>query len=140
MGDAVSLSVAAQDSPRVCQAAVSTNGVLYAILREEVIQMNNQPPIRLNNDAISAENKWAAFLSIVLPGLGQIYKGHFEEGLLWLCLGMPIAIFVGILLGLATAGVGLIFPLVCWAALVVDAYYEKDLRVHHWFPPRDCQL
>ena len=102
--------------------------------------MNNQPLVHLNKDAISAENKCAAFLSIILPGLGQIYKGHFEEGLLWLCLGMPIAIFIGILFGLATAGVGLIFPVLCWAALVVDAYYEKDLRVHHWFPPRDCQL
>ena len=101
--------------------------------------MNNQPHLRLSKEAIGAENKLAAFLSIILPGLGQIYKGHFEEGLLWLCLGMPIAIFVGILLGLATAGISLIFPLLCWAALVVDAYYEKDLRVHHWFPPRDCQ-
>ena len=52
---------------------------------------------------------------------------------------MPIALFVGILLGLATAGIGLIFPLACWAALAVDAYYEKDLRIHHWFPPRDAQ-
>jgi TM2 domain-containing membrane protein YozV len=102
--------------------------------------MNNQPLVHLNKDAISAENKFAAFLSIIVPGLGQLYKGHFEEGLLWMCLGMPIAVFVGIVLGLATAGAGLILPLVCWAALVVEAYYEKDLRVHHWFPPRDCQL
>jgi len=101
--------------------------------------MNKQPPVRLNKDAIGAENKCAAFLSIILPGLGQIYKGHYEEGLLWMCLGIPVAIWVGILLAPATAGVGLIFPLVCWAALVVDAYYEKDLRIHHWFPPRDCQ-
>ena len=101
--------------------------------------MNNQHYVRLSKEAVSAENKCAAFLSIVLPGLGQIYKGHYEAGLLWLCLGMPIAVFVGILLGLATAGVGLIFPIACWAALAVDAYYEKDLRIHHWFPPRDCQ-
>ncbi len=100
--------------------------------------MINQPHLRLSKEAIGAENKFAAFLSIVLPGLGQIYKGHYESGLLWLCLGMPIAIFIGILFGLATAGIGLIFPLLCWAALAVDAYYEKDLRVHHWFPPRDC--
>jgi len=101
--------------------------------------MNNQHYVRLSKEAVSAENKCAAFLSIILPGLGQIYKGHYEAGLLWLCLGMPIAVFVGILLGLATAGVGLIFPIACWAALAVDAYYERDLRVHHWFPPRDCQ-
>jgi TM2 domain-containing membrane protein YozV len=102
--------------------------------------MNNQPHLRLSKEAIGAENKCAAFLSIIVPGLGQVYKGHYEAGLLWLCLGMPIAVFIGILLGLATAGVGLIFPVLCWAALAVDAYYEKDLRVHHWFPPRDCQI
>jgi len=101
--------------------------------------MNNQLHVRLSKEAIGAENKLAAFLSIILPGLGQIYKGHYEAGLLWLFLGMPIAVFVGILLGLATGGVGLIFPVLCWAAVTVDAYYEKDLRVHHWFPPRDCQ-
>ena len=101
--------------------------------------MKNNSPMCLNREVLEAENKWAAFLSIILPGLGQIYKGHVAAGLIWLCLGMPIAIFVGILLGLASFGVGLLFPLLCWAALVVDAYYEKDLRAHHWFPPRDCQ-
>ena len=101
--------------------------------------MNNEPHIHLSREAIGAENKCAAVLSIVVPGLGQIYKGHVAAGLIWLCLGMPIAVFIGILLGLATAGIGLLFPLACWAALAVDAYYEKDLRIHHWFPPRDCQ-
>ncbi len=101
--------------------------------------MNNEPHIHLSKEAIRAENKCAAVLSIIVPGLGQIYKGHVTAGLIWLCLGMPIAVFVGILLGLATAGIGLLFPLACWAALAVDAYYEKDLRIHHWFPPRDCQ-
>ena len=86
-----------------------------------------------------AVRKFAAFLSIIWPGLEQLYKGHHEEGLLWMCFGMPIAIWVGILLALATAGVGLIIPLLCWAALAVEASYEKDLRVHHWLPPRDCQ-
>jgi TM2 domain-containing membrane protein YozV len=101
--------------------------------------MKNDSLVCSNKEVLGAENKCAAFLSIVIPGLGQIYKGHVAAGLLWLCLGMPIALFVGILLGLATAGIGLIFPLACWAALAVDAYYEKDLRIHHWFPPRDAQ-
>jgi len=90
-----------------------------------------------NNDVMNAENKIAALLSIVLPGMGQVYKGHVGEGLLWLFLGMPAAIWAGILLGLATGGIGLLLPLVCWAGLAVDAYYEKDLRKHHWFPPTD---
>jgi TM2 domain-containing membrane protein YozV len=101
--------------------------------------MSNNSLVRLNKEVLGAENKFAAFLSIVMPGLGQIYKGHFAAGVLWLCLGMPIALFIGILLSLATAGVGMLFPLVCWVALAVDAYYEQDLRSHHWFPPRDCR-
>ena len=88
-----------------------------------------------NNDVIQAENKIAAILSIVIPGLGQVYKGHFGEGFLWMFLGMPFAIWAGILLGLATGGIGLLLPLVCWTALAVDAYYEKDRRRHHWLLP-----
>ncbi len=84
-------------------------------------------------EAVRAENKIAMALSILAPGLGQIYKGHVAGGLTWLFIGMPIAIWVGILLSLATAGIGLIVPLVCWAAVAADAYAEKDRRTHHWF-------
>jgi TM2 domain-containing membrane protein YozV len=85
-------------------------------------------------EAIRAENRVAMLLSLAAPGLGQVYKGHVSEGLLWLFVGMPIAVWIGILLSLATAGVGLVIPLICWAALVLDAYYGKDWRqTHHWF-------
>jgi hypothetical protein len=77
-----------------------------------------------------AHNEIAALLSI-LPGLGHIYKGHYEAGFLWMFFGMPLAIWIGILFGLATAGVGLLFPILCWAALAWDAYNEKDRRHHH---------
>jgi hypothetical protein len=50
-------------------------------------------------------------------------------------VGMPIAIWIGILLGLATAGAGLLFPIACWIAVAVDAYGERDLRKHHRFLP-----
>jgi hypothetical protein len=50
-------------------------------------------------------------------------------------VGMPIAIWIGILLGLATAGAGLLFPIACWIAVAVDAYCERDLRKHHRFLP-----
>jgi TM2 domain-containing membrane protein YozV len=87
-----------------------------------------------NAQMVSAENKIAAVLSIV-PGLGQIYKGHYASGFIWMFVGMPVAIWVGILLGLATAGLGLLVPIACWAGLVFDAYNERDLRKHHWFLP-----
>ncbi len=87
-----------------------------------------------NAQMVSAENKIAALLSIV-PGLGQIYKGHYASGFIWMFVGMPVAIWVGILLGFATAGLGLLVPIACWAGLVFDAYYERDLRKHHWLMP-----
>ncbi len=77
-------------------------------------------------------NVIAAVLSIIAPGLGQVYKGHVS-GLIWMFLGMPLAVWIGILLGLATAGIGLVLPFVCWAGLIFDAYYEVDLRRHHRF-------
>ena len=84
----------------------------------------------ITKEAKHAHNKIATLLSIV-PGLGHIYKGHYEAGLLWMFLGMPFAIFIGIILSLATAGIGLLFPILCWAALAWDAYNEKDRRRHH---------
>ena len=89
------------------------------------------------SEVIGAENKIAALLTIV-PGLGHIYKGHLAPGFIWMFFGMPLAIWIGILLGLATAGVGLLFPIVCWVGLAFDAYYERDLRKHHWpMPPTE---
>jgi TM2 domain-containing membrane protein YozV len=91
----------------------------------------------LSSRAVDAQNAIAAVLSMVAPGLGQVYKGHVGAGLLWMFVGMPMALWVGILLSLATAGLGLLVPLVCWAALAFDAYYEKDRRHHHPLPPVD---
>ena len=53
----------------------------------------------LTKEEKHAHNEIAAVLSIV-PGLGHIYKGHYGMGLMWMFLGMPIAIFVGINLSL----------------------------------------
>ena len=96
---------------------------------EEVIKMHTLST-RLTEQEKHAHNEIAAVLSIV-PGLGHIYKGHYEMGLMWMFLGMPIAVFVGIISILGTAGVGLLLPIGCWAALAYDAYNEKDRRHHH---------
>ena len=84
----------------------------------------------LSKEEKHAHNEIAALLTIV-PGLGHIYKGHYEMGFLWMFVGMPIAIFVGIISILGTAGVGVLFPIGCWLALAYDAYNEKDRRHHH---------
>lgn len=96
----------------------------------------NHDVTALNEEEIKASNTMAALLSVIAPGLGQIYKGHAEAGFFWLIIGMPAVLFVGILLALATAGVGLLVPIVCWIAVVADAYLERDLRTHHWLPPQ----
>jgi hypothetical protein len=84
----------------------------------------------LTKEEKHAHNEIAAVLSI-MPGLGHIYKGHYEMGFLWMFLGMPVALFIGIISILGTAGVGLLLPIGCWAALAYDAYNEKDRRHHH---------
>ena len=66
----------------------------------------------VSNEARHAHNEIAALLSII-PGLGHIYKGHYDAGLLWMFLGMPFAIWIGIILSLATAGLGLLLPILC---------------------------
>ena len=43
----------------------------------------------LSKEEKHAHDEIAAVLSIV-PGLGHIYKGHWETGLIWMFLGMPI--------------------------------------------------
>jgi hypothetical protein len=96
---------------------------------EEVINMNTLLT-PLSKEQKHAHDEIAALLSIV-PGLGHIYKGHWEAGLLWMFLGMPFAMFVGIISILGTAGVGLLLPIACWVALAFDAYNEKDRRHHH---------
>jgi hypothetical protein len=101
--------------------------------KKEVIRMGTVLT-RPSAELVNAENEIAALLSIV-PGLGQIYKGHFTIGFVWMFFGMPLAIWIGILLSLATAGVGLLLPIACWAGLAVDAYYRRDLHKHHWFLP-----
>ena len=74
----------------------------------------------LSKEQKHAHDEIAAVLSIV-PGLGHIYKGHYEAGFLWMFLGMPTAIWIDMLFGLATAGVGLLFPILCSAVLAWDA-------------------
>ena len=106
-----------------------TARMVKANCNEEVIKTHTLST-RLTKEEKHAHNEIAVVLSIV-PGLGHIYKGHYGMGLIWMFLGMPIAIFVGIISILGTAGVGLLFPIGCWAALAYDAYRKKDRRHHH---------
>ena len=74
----------------------------------------------------------AAGLSVI-PGLGHIYKGYYVPGLIVLLLGIPVIIWIGVLLSLATAGIGLVVPFGAWVMVAIDAYCKKNRRKHHWF-------
>ena len=91
----------------------------------------------LNKETKHAQNEIAAVLTVV-PGLGHIYKGHFAAGFLWMFFGMPLAIWIGILFRLATAGVGPLFPIWCWVAWWLTPTTKKDRRHHHLLPPKRC--
>src|SRR5437867_9422072 len=64
---------------------------------EEAINMHTLST-PLSKQEKHAHDEIAALLSIV-PGLGHIYKGHYEVGFLWMFLGMPTAIWIDILFG-----------------------------------------
>ena len=85
--------------------------------------------VRLEMDR--EHNVVAAALSLVLPGLGHMYKGHYGAGFGILLMGAPLSLWVGILLSLATLGLGLIIPVCFWAMTGVCAYYSEDRRAHH---------
>lgn len=76
-------------------------------------------------------NVVAASLSLALPGLGHIYKARYGTGLGILLLGAPLSLWVGVLLSLATLGLGLMIPVFFWAMTAVCAYYTEDHRAHH---------
>jgi uncharacterized membrane protein len=84
----------------------------------------DEPTLRRDRDV------FAAVMSII-PGLGHVYKGHYAAGFLTMFLGVPLCLWIGVLLSLATAGIGLLLPLLLWAMVVIDAYYKKDFRKHH---------
>jgi TM2 domain-containing membrane protein YozV len=76
-------------------------------------------------------NVVAAALSLALPGLGHMYKGRYGTGLGIMLLGAPLSLWIGVLLSLATLGLGLLIPVFFWAMTAICAYYTEDHRAHH---------
>jgi TM2 domain-containing membrane protein YozV len=87
--------------------------------------------VRIEQDR--EHNVVAAALSVALPGMGHIYKGRYGTGIAILLLGAPLSLWVGVLLSLATLGLGLFIPVFYWAMTAVSAYYAEDHRAHHAF-------
>lgn len=83
-----------------------------------------------HNDKELARDEVALVLSLI-PGLGQIYKGHVGHGVLLLLIITPAMLWMGALLSLATMGFGLVVPAGYWIAVAAHAYLVEDNRKHH---------
>lgn len=70
----------------------------------------------------------AAFSSII-PGLGHIYKAHYNVGFGLLAIS-PLFIWAGLVLGWATFGFGLFLPLMFVIFIGWHAYRVEDRRHH----------
>jgi hypothetical protein len=94
----------------------------------------NQRRWSFNDRRIAADDPrrknphFAAFLSLV-PGLGQIYTGHYQQGFV-------NVVVIGALISLLVAGVGPLQPLAAfflvfyWLYNVIDAYRRASLYNH----------
>ncbi len=70
-----------------------------------------------------------AATSSIIPGLGHIYKAHYTTGFGILALS-PFLIWVGLILGWATFGLGLFLPGVYVFLIGWHAYNLEDRRKH----------
>jgi hypothetical protein len=86
---------------------------------------------KLDETTAKRDRDIIAAISSIIPGLGHIYKGHYLAGIFIMVLGVPIGVMVGIFLSLATAGIGVLVPVLFWAMVVVHAYYAVDYRKKH---------
>ncbi len=75
-------------------------------------------------------NVIAASLSLLLPGLGHIYKAHYGAGVAIL-LGAPLCLWVGLLLSPFAFGLSPLIPIFYWAVASAYAFYMKDRRPNH---------
>ena len=70
-----------------------------------------------------------AAISSIIPGLGHIYKGHYKKGIGLLIIS-PFFIWAALILGFATAGIGLVVPLLFLVLIGWHAYSIDDRRKH----------
>lgn len=61
----------------------------------------------------------AAVLSLVIPGLGQLYKGHFVQAIVWFLV-------VGAAYGLLYHFIFALIPIILHLCCVVQAYFLRS--------------
>lgn len=70
-----------------------------------------------------------AAISSIIPGLGHIYKGHYRVGAGLLIIS-PVFVWAALILGFATAGIGLLVPFFFLMIIGWHAYSIEDRRRH----------
>lgn len=72
---------------------------------------------------------WAAlWLSMVVPGLGHLYKGHVLLGALIFFVIGPCVLALGLAVMPATLGLSLVLPAAFMALVMMHAYQADDRR------------
>jgi hypothetical protein len=71
----------------------------------------------------------ALWLSLAVPGLGHLYKGHVVVGGVIFFLVGPVILTLSLAAASHTLGASLIVPLVFLAAVMLHAYRAKDRRL-----------
>jgi len=92
------------------------------------VHMNTQQHTQLSSGLLKSRNVIAA-LSSIIPGLGHIYKGQYRTGACLLIIS-PLFIWVALILGFATAGIGLLVPFFFLILIGWHAYNSEDKRKH----------
>lgn len=93
-----------------------------------MIDPRHSPDIPLDRKA----EDWAAAALSVIPGLGHLFKGYYGLGFGLMLVGFPLSLFVGILVGFCTLGLGLILPVMFWIGVMGHAYcIDSRHHVHH---------
>lgn len=91
--------------------------------------MSTAKYIQPSESMTKSRNIMATSLSII-PGMGHAYKGHYVLGLVLFLMSF-VAIWAGLILALATAGLGMIVPGGYVVGIMAHAYLVNDLRKHH---------
>lgn len=90
--------------------------------------MKTQNHTQLSSGLLKSRNVIAAISSII-PGLGHFYKGQYRTGACLLMIS-PLFIWAALILGFATAGIGLLVPFFFLILIGWHAYNAEDKRKH----------
>lgn len=89
-------------------------------------------PTKLQQGVLVRDRNVIAAACSVVPGLGHIYTGYLANGLILMLLATPLIVWAAVLLSLATAGLGLLVPMLFCGSVGFDACGEEDRRKHHF--------